>query len=114
MISKLLEKLRKFKTEKRDCMVIYDKVRNKYYGVWKPWSLHENEIVFDEDMTEEEAGAAAQDLNNEIGLTVYFEEEKEKHVCPMCSFELNRDGCGDYDIYYCPICVEYLPSSSVY
>lgn len=112
MLLKMLEKLLKSKGKKRDCMVIYDKVRNKYYGVWKPLSLHDDEVVFDEDMTEDEAGKAAQDLNNEIGLTIYY-GEKKKHVCPMCNYELTRDGCGNYDIYYCPICVEYIPSSFV-
>lgn len=111
MILKLLTRLRKLKSEKRDCMLVYNKVRNKYYGVYKPWTLHEDEIILDEDMTEAEAGKAAHDLNTEVGITIHYEKERKQHVCPTCAHNLTRDSCGDYDIYFCSNCVEYMPSA---
>lgn len=112
MISKLLEKLRKSKKEDRGYKVTYDKERNHYYIVHEdfPYNLNVTEKIFDENMTWREASKAQHELNTEIGLTLYTKEDK-KAICPMCNYTLTRDGCGDYDVYYCPICVEYIPSS---
>lgn len=117
MISKLLEKLRKSKKENRGYIVTYDKESNQYYIFHEdsPYNLNVTEKIFDENMSWKEASKYSHDLNTEIGLTIHYEEEKEekKAICPMCNYTLTRDGCGDYDVYYCPICVEYIPSSFV-
>lgn len=112
MLLKMLEKL--LKSKKRVYKVTYDKESNQYFIIYEgyPCPLNVGEIIFDENMTFDEASKYSHDLNTEIGLTIYY-KEKKKHVCPMCNYELTRDGCGDYDVYYCPICVEYIPSSFV-
>lgn len=111
MFLKLLKKLRIVRT-KREYKITYDKVRKHYYIIYEgyPYNLNENEVIFDENMTWEEASKAQHELNTEIGLTIHY-EDKKKAICPMCNYELTKDGCGDYDVYYCPICVEYIASS---
>lgn len=112
MFSKMLEKLQKFKKEDRGYIVTYDKERKHYYIFHEdfPYHLNVSEKIFDEKMNWGEASKYSHDLNTEIGLTIHY-EKKKKAICPMCNHELTRDGCGDYDVYYCPICVEYIPSS---
>ena len=111
MILKLLIKLRIVRI-KREFKVTYDEDRRRYYVIYEgyPYNLNENERVFDENMTLEEASKYAHELNTEIGLTLYTKEDK-KAICPVCNYTLTRDGCGDYDVYCCPVCVEYIPSS---
>ena len=60
----------------RGYQITYDKGRGHYYIIYDsfPYPLNEGEIVFDENMTWEEASKYSHDLNTEIGLTIYTDE----------------------------------------
>jgi hypothetical protein len=69
-------KMRLFKKKKdRKYKITYDKERNHYYMIYEgfPFHLNEEEYVFDEGMSWEEASKYSHDLNTEIGLTIYYE-----------------------------------------
>lgn len=57
----------------RSYKITYDKGSNHYYMIYEgfPFHLNEEEIVFDENMTWEEASKYSHDLNTEIGLILY-------------------------------------------
>lgn len=72
--------MRLFKKKKdRKYKITYDKETNHYYMINEgfPFHLNEEEVVFDENMTWEEASKYSHDLNTEIGLTIYCETEGE-------------------------------------
>jgi hypothetical protein len=78
MLSKVLEKLHLSKTKKRVYKVTYDKKRNRYFIIYEsyPYHLNEGEVIFDENMTFDEASKYSHDLNTEIGLTIHYGEEE--------------------------------------
>ena len=63
------------KEKDRKYKITYDKGKNYYYIIYEgfPYHLNEEEVVFDENMTWEEASKYSHDLNTEIGLNIYYE-----------------------------------------
>lgn len=65
--------MRLFK-KKRQCKLVYNKSSEKYYGAWNSLRLHDDEVLIDEYMTEDEAGDMAKRLNKELGGKVYYHD----------------------------------------
>lgn len=65
--------MRLFK-KKRQCKIIYNKSREKYYGAWNSVRLDDDEVLIDEYMTEDEAGDMAKSLNQELGIKLYYHD----------------------------------------
>lgn len=67
MFTKLFKK-------KRECKLVYNTAKERYYGAWNSLRLNEDEKLIDEHMTEDEAGDMAKSLNQELGEKLYYHD----------------------------------------